>query len=59
MKLFYLFFLIKNKSNQKNQLKKLKHKKMVLSSNQALIWETLEKIGMNKSVTGFGKLFSN
>ena len=36
-----------------------KHKKMVLSSNQALIWETLEKIGMNKSVTGFGKLFSN
>ena len=36
-----------------------KHKKMVLSSNQALIWETLEKIGMNKSITGFGKLFSN
>jgi len=33
--------------------------KIVLSSNQALIWETLEKIGMNKSVTGFGKLFSN
>ena len=36
-----------------------KHGKMVLSSNQALIWETLEKIGMNKSATGFGKLFSN
>ena len=36
-----------------------KLEKMVLSSNQALIWETLEKIGMNKSVTGFGKLFSN
>ena len=36
-----------------------KHGKMVLSSNQALIWETLEKIGMNKSITGFGKLFSN
>ena len=36
-----------------------KHGKMVLSSNQALIWETLEKIGMNKSVSGFGKLFSN
>ena len=36
-----------------------KHGKMVLSSNQALIWETLETIGMNKSVTGFGKLFSN
>ena len=33
--------------------------KIVLSSNQALIWETLEKIGMNKSITGFGKLFSN
>ena len=33
--------------------------KIVLSSNQALIWETLEKIGMNKSVAGFGKLFSN
>ena len=33
--------------------------KIVLSSNQALIWETLEKIGMNKSVVGFGKLFSN
>ena len=36
-----------------------KHGKMVLSSNQALIWETLEKIGMNKSIAGFGKLFSN
>jgi len=36
-----------------------KHGKIVLSSNQALIWETLEKIGMNKSITGFGKLFSN
>ena len=33
--------------------------KPVLSSNQALIWETLEKIGMNKSIAGFGKLFSN
>ena len=33
--------------------------KIVLSSNQALIWETLEKIGMNKSVAGFGKLFSH
>ena len=36
-----------------------KFNKPVLSSNQALIWETLEKIGMNKSVSGFGKLFSN
>ena len=30
----------------------------VLSSNQALIWETLEKINENKSVTGFGSLFN-
>ena len=29
----------------------------VLSSNQALIWETLENIGENKSVKGFGRLF--
>ena len=32
--------------------------KIVLSSNQALIWDTLEKIGKNDSVKGFGKLFS-
>ena len=31
--------------------------KIVLSSNQALIWDTLEKIGQNKSIEGFGKLF--
>ena len=44
-----------------NIIEKLEKKlnMIVLSSNQALIWETLEKIGMNKSVTGFGKLFSN
>ena len=29
----------------------------VLSSNQALIWESLENIGENKSVKGFGRLF--
>ena len=29
----------------------------VLSSNQALIWESLENIGQNKSVKGFGRLF--
>ena len=29
----------------------------VLSSNQALIWDTLVKINKNKSVKGFGKLF--
>ena len=33
--------------------------KFVLSSNQTLIWDTLEKIGKNKSIQGFGKLFSN
>ena len=30
----------------------------VLSSNQALIWETLENINRNKSIKGFGSLFS-
>ena len=29
----------------------------VLSSNQALIWDTLVKINKNNSVEGFGKLF--
>ena len=33
--------------------------KAVLSSNQALIWDTLENIGKNNSVKGFGKLFVN
>ena len=33
--------------------------KFVLSSNQALIWDTLEKIGQNNSITGFGKLFTS
>ncbi len=33
--------------------------KIVLSSNQTLIWDTLEKIGKNNSINGFGKLFSN
>tara|TARA_B100000965_G_scaffold334967_1_gene300641 strand:+ start:20 stop:766 length:747 start_codon:yes stop_codon:yes gene_type:complete len=32
--------------------------KIVLSSNQTLIWDTLEKIGKNDSISGFGKLFS-
>ena len=34
-----------------------KIQKPVLSSNQALIWDTLEKIGKNTSIKGFGKLF--
>ncbi len=32
--------------------------KPVLSSNQALIWDTLENVGKNVSINGFGKLFS-
>ena len=39
-----------------NRLEK-KIKKIVISSNQALIWDTLEKIGKNNSITNFGKLF--
>ena len=31
--------------------------KPVLSSNQILIWDSLESIGKNNDVTGFGKLF--
>ncbi len=31
--------------------------KIVLCSNQVLIWDTLESIGKNKSIKGFGKLF--
>ena len=30
---------------------------VVLSSNQALIWDALVKINKNNSVEGFGKLF--
>ena len=33
--------------------------KIVLSSNQVLIWDTLEKIGKNNSIKGFGKLFNS
>jgi maleate isomerase len=33
--------------------------KIVLSSNQALIWNTLERIGKNQSVEGFGQLFKS
>ena len=33
--------------------------KIILSSNQALIWDTLERIGKNESVEGFGKLFKS
>ena len=33
--------------------------KIVLSSNQVLIWDTLERIGKNQSVEGFGSLFNS
>tara|TARA_B110001450_G_scaffold253282_1_gene276451 strand:- start:1926 stop:2672 length:747 start_codon:yes stop_codon:yes gene_type:complete len=33
--------------------------KIVLSSNQVLIWDTLQAIGKNESIDGFGRLFSN
>ena len=33
--------------------------KIVLSSNQVLIWDTLQCIGKNSSIQGFGKLFSS
>ena len=32
--------------------------KPVITSNQSLIWDTLESIGMNENVPGFGKLFN-
>ena len=31
--------------------------KIVLSSNQVLIWDTLQSVGKNNSIKGFGKLF--
>ncbi len=33
--------------------------KVVLSSNQVLIWDTLNSIGKNNSIDGFGRLFKN
>ena len=32
--------------------------KPVITSNQSLIWDTLESIDMNKNILGFGKLFN-
>ena len=42
-----------------NIIEKLERKinKPVLSSNQALIWETLENINRNNSIKGYGSLF--
>ena len=41
-----------------DQLEK-KLNKIVLSSNQTLIWDTLNEINSNKDVVGFGQLFNN
>ena len=41
-----------------NELEK-KINKIVLSSNQTLIWDTLEKINYKNKVEGFGELFKN
>ena len=43
-----------------NIIDKLEKKlgKPVITSNQALIWDTLESIGMNENIPGFGKLFN-
>ena len=41
-----------------NKLEK-KLNKIVLSSNQVLIWDTLQSIGKKDSIDGFGKLFRN
>ena len=45
----------------KRVLKQLEKKlnKVVLSSNQVLIWDTLQSIGKKDSIEGFGKLFKN
>ena len=41
-----------------NELEK-KINKVVLSSNQTLIWDTLREINYNNKVEGFGELFNN
>ena len=41
-----------------NKLEK-KLNKVVLSSNQVLIWDTLQSIGKKDSIDGFGRLFKN
>ena len=41
-----------------NETLKKKTGKIVLSSNQTLIWDTLKKINCNNKVEGFGELFN-
>ena len=33
--------------------------KYVISSNQAMIWDCLRSVNLNKSISGYGKLLSN
>jgi len=40
-------------------VKEKKLNKVVLSSNQVLIWDTLQSIGKKDPIEGFGKLFNN
>ena len=35
-----------------------KTKKIVISSNQALIWDSIRSVGYNSSIEGYGKLFN-
>jgi len=35
-----------------------KMNKVILSSNQTLIWESLNAVGCSNNVKGFGKLFN-
>ena len=42
-----------------NQWIRKKISKVVLSSNQTLIWDTLKEIRYNNNVEGFGELFNN
>ena len=41
-----------------NELEK-KINKVVLSSNQTLIWDTLKQINFKNEVAGYGELFNN
>ena len=59
--IFYVMtflFLVSGTDSTKDKLEK-KLNVAVLSSNQALIWDTLVKINKNNSVEGFGKLFQS
>ena len=53
----YLFLYITSSFKHNRKVRK-KLNITVLSSNQALIWETLESINKNSSIKGYGSLFS-